>query len=184
MDMKINSALIVSLRKNRGWSQQQLSTVSGVSIRTVQRVENEGKSSVETIKSLAGAFDTDFRTLLHRPDKPQKHKLLAAKYLFAIISLISTLVVTSSTTAATGIEVKADSVAVSSDQTITTFTGGVVITIPDNVSFEIFVNKNSSQAGQLTIKSEHNRFIAKDALITRVEDGLQINAGEVEVSIK
>ena len=136
------------------------------------------------VRDFTESFDTDFRTLLHRPVKPQKQKLLAAKYLFAIISLISTLVVTSSITAATGIEVMADSVAVSSDQTVTTFTGGVVMTIPDTVSFEIFVNSNSSQAGQLTIKSEHNRFIVKDALITRVGDGLQINAGEVEVSIK
>ena len=69
MDMKINSDLIICLRKKHGWSQNHLSIVSGVSLRTVQRVENEGNASVETLKSLAAAFDTNFNELVLKPSQ-------------------------------------------------------------------------------------------------------------------
>lgn len=56
-DMKLNSEKILRLRTLKCWSQDELSSVSGLSIRTVQRVEKTGIASMETAKSLASVFD-------------------------------------------------------------------------------------------------------------------------------
>ena len=55
--------LIQKLRLKRGWSQQQLADASGLSVRTIQRIENGQTPSVETLKSLAAVFEVDFSTL-------------------------------------------------------------------------------------------------------------------------
>jgi len=50
--------VIRSLRTKRGWSQEQLAEISGVSTRTIQRIENGGKASLEALKCLATVFET------------------------------------------------------------------------------------------------------------------------------
>ena len=55
--------LIQKLRLKRGWSQQQLAEASGLSTRTIQRVEAGHPASVETLKSIAAVFEVDFSTL-------------------------------------------------------------------------------------------------------------------------
>ena len=55
--------LIQKLRLKRGWSQQQLAEASGLSARTIQRIETGHPASVETLKSLAAVFEIDFSTL-------------------------------------------------------------------------------------------------------------------------
>ena len=55
--------LIQKLRLKRGWSQQQLAQASGLSTRTIQRVEAGHPASVETLKSIAAVFEVDFSTL-------------------------------------------------------------------------------------------------------------------------
>jgi transcriptional regulator with XRE-family HTH domain len=50
-------------RLQRGWSQQQLAELSGLSVRTIQRIENGQTPSMESLKSLASVFETDFSTL-------------------------------------------------------------------------------------------------------------------------
>lgn len=57
MDQMIDTNLIKKLRAERAWSQEQLSSVSGLSLRTVQRIENEGRCSQESKKALASAFE-------------------------------------------------------------------------------------------------------------------------------
>ena len=54
---------IQKLRLKRGWSQQQLADASGLSVRTVQRLENGLPASTESLKSLAAVFEIDFSTL-------------------------------------------------------------------------------------------------------------------------
>lgn len=54
---------IQRMRLKRGWSQQQLADASGLSARTVQRIESGHPGSVESIKSLAAVFEVDFSTL-------------------------------------------------------------------------------------------------------------------------
>ncbi len=66
--MQLNLHLIKQLRNERGWTQQQLADICAVSLRTVQRVEMQGVSSLETCKALAAAFVIDREQLLVRPD--------------------------------------------------------------------------------------------------------------------
>ncbi|WP_347985964.1 helix-turn-helix domain-containing protein [Methylomonas sp. AM2-LC] len=55
--------LIQKLRLKHGWSQQQLADLSGLSIRTIQRIERGQSASVESLKSLAAVFEIDFSSL-------------------------------------------------------------------------------------------------------------------------
>ncbi len=55
--------LIQKLRLKRGWSQQQLAQASGLSTRTIQRIEAGYPASMESLKSLAAVFEVDFSTL-------------------------------------------------------------------------------------------------------------------------
>lgn len=57
MDMKIDSNVIVTLRKHKAWSQQHLADVAELSLRTVQRIENDGTGSPESVKAVAQALD-------------------------------------------------------------------------------------------------------------------------------
>ena len=55
--------LVQKLRLQRGWSQEQLAELSGLSVRTIQRIERGLPASNETLKSLASVFEIDFSTL-------------------------------------------------------------------------------------------------------------------------
>jgi len=55
--MSISSEILVSLRRDRGWSQQKLSTMSGISERTIQRAEKDGACSLETKLALSSVFE-------------------------------------------------------------------------------------------------------------------------------
>lgn len=51
--------VIEKLRLQRGWSQEQLAQVSGLSVRTIQRLERGQAPSLESAKALAAVFETD-----------------------------------------------------------------------------------------------------------------------------
>lgn len=55
-DMKISTTTVRRLRTERGWSQEHLALASGLSLRTIQRVEAEGNASRETHVCLAATF--------------------------------------------------------------------------------------------------------------------------------
>lgn len=55
--------LIRKLRIERGWSQETLAEISGLSVRTIQRLERGGNASLETLGALAAAFEVDVATL-------------------------------------------------------------------------------------------------------------------------
>ena len=55
--------LVQKLRLQRGWSQEQLAELSGLSVRTIQRIERGLPASNETLKSLASVFEIDFSAL-------------------------------------------------------------------------------------------------------------------------
>jgi len=54
---------VQKLRLQHGWSQKQLAQASGLSTRTVQRIEAGEPASTETLKSLAAVFEVDFSSL-------------------------------------------------------------------------------------------------------------------------
>ncbi len=50
---------VKALRTEKAWSQAQLSEIASLSIRTIQRVELDGRCSQETLLSLASSFEID-----------------------------------------------------------------------------------------------------------------------------
>lgn len=68
---------VKQLRIEKGFSQEQLAAMAGVSTRTLQRIERGANASPETLKCLASALETDFSELretlpmpAHTPNPP------------------------------------------------------------------------------------------------------------------
>jgi transcriptional regulator with XRE-family HTH domain len=55
--------MIQKLRLQRGWSQEQLAELAGLSVRTVQRIERGRNPSAESLKAIAAVLDVDFGDL-------------------------------------------------------------------------------------------------------------------------
>lgn len=62
--------MIRKLRIQRAWSQEQLAEFAGLSIRTVQRMEQGQGASLETLKSLAAVFEVNVHDLQQEPTMP------------------------------------------------------------------------------------------------------------------
>lgn len=58
-----SSMFIQKLRLQRGWSQEQLAELSGLSVRTIQRMEKGAPASAESLKAVASVFEIDFNRL-------------------------------------------------------------------------------------------------------------------------
>lgn len=65
--MKIHGDLVRALREEKSWSQEHLARASGLSERTIQRVEVEGLGSAETRLALAAALGVPVSELLAGP---------------------------------------------------------------------------------------------------------------------
>jgi transcriptional regulator with XRE-family HTH domain len=55
--------LVQKLRLQRGWSQEQLADLSGLSARTIQRIESGSVPSVESLKAIGSVFEIDWSQL-------------------------------------------------------------------------------------------------------------------------
>ena len=54
--VNISKEKIRQLRISKGWPQEQLALASGLSVRTVQRVESEGAASLNTANEFSSNF--------------------------------------------------------------------------------------------------------------------------------
>ena len=63
MDMRIDSKRIRAERERRAWSQEHLATVSGLGLRTIQRIEKTGAASFESARALAAVFEVSVADL-------------------------------------------------------------------------------------------------------------------------
>jgi transcriptional regulator with XRE-family HTH domain len=76
MDMQIDSTRVRAERERRAWSQEHLAEVSGLALRTIQRVESTGNGSYETVKALAAVIECDVGRFvprwLARPTRPRR----------------------------------------------------------------------------------------------------------------
>jgi DNA-binding XRE family transcriptional regulator len=61
--MKINADLVINLRKQRLWSQEELAIAAGLNLRTIQRIEKEASASVQSKRALASVFEISFYAL-------------------------------------------------------------------------------------------------------------------------
>ena len=95
--------IVRKLRLERGWSQEQLAQMSGLNIRTIQRIERGQNAGLESLKSLAAVFEIDLSQL--QPEPPMetaipsnpvptydnsyaKRKLLTLAFRFILISAL------------------------------------------------------------------------------------------------
>lgn len=70
-------------RLERGWSQEELARHSGLSTRTIQRIESGQKAGLESLKCLAAVFETSISALMQeqtmtdeeKPDQPMINKI-------------------------------------------------------------------------------------------------------------
>lgn len=77
------AALIKIMRDIRKWSQEQLSEISGLSVRTIQRVEKGQPSDLDTRRSLARALDFEDIDALNKPYHfPTEDEIKAEKVKF------------------------------------------------------------------------------------------------------
>jgi len=80
--------IVKKLRADKKWSQEQLAIMSGLSIRTIQRVESGQSASIETLKSLASVFEvnisklTEEITMIDKTTENWKMQPLWLRFLF------------------------------------------------------------------------------------------------------
>ncbi|CAI0789107.1 helix-turn-helix domain-containing protein [Serratia liquefaciens] len=60
---------IRQLRLEKGWSQEQLASIAGLSTRTVQRLENGEQASLETLTAIAAALELQIGDLNQPPQQ-------------------------------------------------------------------------------------------------------------------
>ena len=69
---------IQKLRLDKGWSQEELAMHSGISVRTIQRIENGKRASLESLKCLAAVFETSVSNLVQ--EKPMTNTQTSDRY--------------------------------------------------------------------------------------------------------
>lgn len=94
MDMNVKSSVIKKHRTDKLWSQQHLAKVSGLGLRTIQRLESKGTGSQESLKALASVFEVNANTLFWPDEKfsPYKHKQLGITAL-SVTAIIGALII-------------------------------------------------------------------------------------------
>jgi len=56
--------LLKKVRENKAWSQEEFAAISGISTRTLQRIESGDKANVETLRAIAAALNMEVTALL------------------------------------------------------------------------------------------------------------------------
>lgn len=64
MEMQIDANLLKRERNKRAWSQEHLAQVTGLGLRTIQRIESSGMASNESIASIATVLEMTVADLL------------------------------------------------------------------------------------------------------------------------
>jgi transcriptional regulator with XRE-family HTH domain len=71
VDMQIDSKRIRSEREKRAWSQEHLAKLTGLGLRTVQRIESTGLASYESVSAMAAVLEISVSELrVARPAMP------------------------------------------------------------------------------------------------------------------
>ena len=71
MNVKVSQAVIRELRAGKGWTQEKLAEVASIHTRTIQRIENSGDVSTQSLNALARALDVEPATLIDIKTKRQ-----------------------------------------------------------------------------------------------------------------
>ena len=99
--MKENSITLSEIKKlrlERHWSQEQLAEMSGLSTRTIQRIESGQNADFETLKSLASVFEINLSSLNKKEEEEQvqietkRNEDLKGLYKFIALATFSLIV--------------------------------------------------------------------------------------------
>jgi len=100
MKVALNTDKLKKLRSDRFWSQEQLADFAGVSLRTVQRIENGKMASRDSALSIAEAFGIEIDALMvdtnsehEKFEELEKEKKFLQFKMSSIIHLASYLLV-------------------------------------------------------------------------------------------
>lgn len=63
MKVIVKPQVIQEMRIRKGWTQEVLAELSGIHTRTIQRIENEGQASAQSLAALARSFDVSAQSL-------------------------------------------------------------------------------------------------------------------------
>ena len=94
----ITLADIKKLRLERHWSQEQLAEMSGLSTRTIQRIESGQNADFETLKSLASVFEINLSSLNKKEEEEQlrieenRNEDVKGLYKFIALAIFSLIV--------------------------------------------------------------------------------------------
>ena len=77
--MQTNSTRLRELRAGRQWSQEQLARLSGLNLRTIQRLESGARISTESLRALAAVFEVPAESLLLGDPTPGQPALEAIR---------------------------------------------------------------------------------------------------------
>lgn len=86
-------------RLEKNWSQEQLADISGVSSRTIQRIENGAKPGLETLKALAAGLEVSVADLQEEgsadeaTERPELEARLSGTWKAFVLNLFLFLVV-------------------------------------------------------------------------------------------
>jgi transcriptional regulator with XRE-family HTH domain len=81
--MQINAEQVMQSRKKRHWSQDELATAAGLNLRTVQRIEATGSASLQTLKAIASALESDldaFKVIAEKVMQRYEYKSLTLPF--------------------------------------------------------------------------------------------------------
>lgn len=77
--------IVRKLRLKRGWSQSQLAEMAGVTTRTIQRIEQGHRPSMETCKALASVFEVDLSLLQPEDEQMDNETVLKVDEQYALL---------------------------------------------------------------------------------------------------
>lgn len=77
--MYVNNTRLRELRLARQWSQDQLAALSGLNLRTIQRLESGAKISSESLRALAAVLEVPVESLLLGDPTPSQVALKAMR---------------------------------------------------------------------------------------------------------
>lgn len=95
MDMKVDSKRIRDERTSRAWSQEHLAAITGLGLRTIQRIESSGGASHESIAAIASVLAVPVDQLIVTGAfRPSLADMLLAKRLWILtpVALVGLLV--------------------------------------------------------------------------------------------
>ncbi len=182
MEMKINAEKIIEERKIRAWSQQHLADASAVSLRTIQRVENNGSGSLETVKALASCFELEV-TKLFQPEVPLKKSHSKSKIAILssmIAATFSSILFLVPSTMASDIKIHSDKVITSTNNDFRVYSNNVEIFLPKTLTYEVLVDSKwetatpETASGSVKIYFENSVVFIEKAIITKTENGTKI----------